>query len=47
MRLLALLGVTNSVDIVSLYTMSIRLRTDDQTHNVCLMIYPAIVWSIF
>jgi hypothetical protein len=31
---------SNSVDIVSLFTMSIRLRTDDQTHDVCLMMCP-------
>ena len=42
---------SNSVDIVSLFTMSIttkpksrrRLRTDDQTHDMCLMMCPAIL----
>ena len=33
---------SNSVDIVSLFTMSIRLRTDDQTHGVCLMMCPIV-----
>jgi hypothetical protein len=39
---------SNSVDIVSLFTMSIRLRTDDQTHDVCLMMCPIVYvfWSI-
>ncbi len=39
---------SNSVDIVSLFTMSIRLRTDDQTHGVCLMMCPIVYvcWPI-